>query len=880
MGQHIILCHDNADFDAVASVLAAAKLYPDAVPLLPQRINRNVQRFLALYAGGLPFVRYDDYAKNRRIAQVTLVDTNRPPERIRGIKPDTPVHIIDHHPLTRELDANETFEGEIIGANTTLLVEKLQAAGTALTSLEATLLALGLYEDTGALTYRTTSPRDIRAAAWLLEQGASLDNIRRFLEPPLDERQQALFETLVTSMESRSIQGYPILVGTAVLDSYLSELSSVAHKLRDTLDPAALFLLIEMPKSLQLVCRSTDDAINVGEIARRFGGGGHERAAASTVRGMTRAQALQTLWGYIYDVIQPPVTVADLMSHGVQTVDTSAKLDAVIRRMRRIGHEGFPVVKQGQIVGLLTRRDADRAVEHGLGGLTVGEVMASGTVTLLPSDSVTLLEQKMVESGWGQIPVVDSTGKLIGIVTRTDLIKHWVKTHPARPQPEAPHLTPDDLRAVFGESAAHLIEVIAAHAQERGLSLYMVGGVVRDLLLRRRNLDLDFVVEGDAIQFAESLVARYGAEMSSYTPFGTAKWRLHDGTLNKAVGVAADLPDHVDFATARSEFYQYPTALPTVYSGSIKLDLARRDFTINTLAVQLSPGAGRILDFFGGIADLTAGRIRALHSLSFVDDPTRILRAVRFERRLGFTIDPRTAELIQTALPMLERITGERVRNELTLLLKEREPELSFLLMQQRGILAAIHPQFVIGEGVAQPFQRARAAAPFATLPPFEFTDLLWLLLLHETQDSGAVQARLMFHGRFDDALSAIAKLTAPTFVELCAALTAPSQIVPLLDELYAKSDLGVFAASLILDEPLARTTIQRYVEEWRHIRPVTTGKSLQALGLKPGPQFGDLLARLRLARIDGIITTDEQEDRLLKEWVRHDGVKSTDVSG
>src|SRR5262249_31707917 len=152
--------------------------------------------------------------------------------------------------------------------------------------------------------------------------------------------------------------------------------------------------------------------------------------------------------------------------------------------------------------------------------------------------------------------------------------------------------------------------------------------------------------------------------------------------------------DHIDFAMARSEFYEYPTALPTVSSGTIEQDLHRRDFTINTLAVQVSPTFGRVLDFYGGLSDLQAGLIRVLHDLSFEDDPTRILRAARFETRLGFQIEPHTAELIQTALPMLRRITGERVRNELLLLLREKQPERGLLALQSRGGLEAIHPAF------------------------------------------------------------------------------------------------------------------------------------------------------------------------------------------
>ncbi len=658
-----------------------------------------------------------------------------------------------------------------------------------------------------------------------------------------------------------------MLVGTAQLDRYLPEISAVAHKLRDTLDPAALFLLIEMPKSMQLVCRSTDDAINVGEIARHFGGGGHERAAASTVRGLTRTQALEVLWEQIYLTVQPAVRVADLMSQGVQTLDATATVDSVIRRMRRIGHEGFPVVSDGQIVGLLTRRDADRAAEHGLGALTVSEIMSSGAVTLQPSDSVTLLEQKMVESGWGQIPVVDSKGKLIGIVTRTDLIKHWARTHPTSAVPEAQQITTEQIGGVLGAPVARLIEQIAAYAQERGVNLYMVGGVVRDLLLRRRNLDLDFVVEGDAIHFAQGLIERLGGRMTSFRPFGTAKWRLHEGDLKtEALGDPLELPDHIDFATARSEFYEYPTALPTVYTGSIKLDLGRRDFTVNTLAVQLSPVSGRVLDFYGGITDLSAGRIRALHTLSFVDDPTRVLRAVRFERRLGFTIEPRTAELIQTALPMLRRITGERIRNELTLLLKERDPELSFLLLQQRGILEAIHTAFRVTDAIVPRMTQARAAEPLATLKPIERTDLLWIMLLVDVPHLPDLLDRLLFSGALVDSLLETVKLIQHPVTD-----TKPSRVVARLD---GHSELALFAAWIIATDPLARSAIQMYVETWRHVRPQTDGHTLHRLGVPPGPRYGIILARLRAARLDGVITTDEQEAHLLKELIHDDGTE------
>ena len=562
-------------------------------------------------------------------------------------------------------------------------------------------------------------------------------------------------------------------------------------------------------------------------------------------------------------------TVADLMSYGVQTLDPDVKIGSVARRLRLIGHEGYPVVENGRVVGLLTRRDADRALEHDLGHLTVRDVMVAGAVTLLPEDPVSLLERHMVESGWGQIPVVDGDGKLIGIVTRTDLIKHWAQVHPSADIRVSETVNAAQIAAILGQPVADLIERVAQQAREQQINLYLVGGLVRDLILKRSNADVDFVIEGDAIRFVEDLQARYGGHMHSHRPFGTATWYVDGTTTWHMDGKAVGLPAHIDFASARNEFYEHPTALPTVYSGSIKLDLQRRDFTINTLAMQLSPAStsGRILDFYGGLADLRAELIRVLHSLSFVDDPTRILRAVRFERRLGFQIEPRTAQLIETAMPMLRRITGERVSNELTLLLGETDSAGSFLLLQARGILKAIHPAFVVPDDLPARFERARTQ-PWSNEPP-NLINLYWCVMLANIplSELGDLCARLMFAKGFADQILETAQL-----IQNLAGLTdpaaTPSQIVARLDGI---SNLALQAVWLTDDNAfsITRERIWRYANEWRKIRPVTDGHSLRARGLKPGPCYARILTRLRAAHLDGAITTDSQESRLLDALIR-----------
>jgi tRNA nucleotidyltransferase (CCA-adding enzyme) len=865
----IILTHTNADFDAVAALLAAYKLNSDSVPVLPDALNHNVEDFFMLYRDGLPFVQRSDF-RGDTVERVILVDTQRIPQGVRGITPKTPVHIIDHHTTPGRLKPNYSIDCVPLGATTTLLVEQLAHRGVAINSLEATLMTLGIYEDTGTLTYSATTPRDVRAAAWLLEHGAALDTVRRFLFPPLNDDQRALLEMLLKAGEARVIQGYPITVAAATIDHYVVEISSVAHRLRDMLDMAALFVAVQMPDSLQMVCRATGEILDVGEIARFFGGGGHERAAAATVRDRTLSDTVSSLWQQIEKRVRPVTRVADLMSYGVQTLDADKSVGEVIQQMRRIGHEGYPVVERGHVVGLLTRRDADRAVEHGLDSLKVREIMTSGEVTLRPDDSVSALEQVMVESGWGQIPVVDDRGTAIGVVTRTDLIKHWAHVHPAAAARQT--LMPlEQIRRALGEAVLKLIEMAARHAQAMNLSLYLVGGVVRDLLLERRNLDIDFVVESDASRLAESLCSQYGGRVSPPSPFGTVKWVL-DESVAAAMDVDfAALPAHIDFATSRNEFYEHPTALPTVYNSSIKLDLQRRDFTINSLAVQLSPASmmGRILDFNGGLNDLKNKLIRVLHSLSFVDDPTRVLRAVRFEQRLAFTIEPHTAELIDTALPMLRRIKGERLRNELTLLLREAEPEKALLNLQARGVLAAIHPAFVIDERVHK-LAEARTLKPRWELPALDVAELNWHLLavIVAYDELPAWCQRLMFGRTATGSLMDAAEVVRNLAV-LRDPQARPSQIARLLDH---RPPLALWAAWIMLDDALAQERLQQYMLTWKDVRISTTGHDLIALGEEPGPRFKIILDRLREARLDGEIATDEQERRMLRVLVTNGG--------
>lgn len=872
----LILTHENADFDAVASLLAAHKLYPDAKPLLPRRINRNVEQFFALYWEAFPFIRPSEWTR-RKIANVILVDTHAL-NTVRGIVKEPNVHVIDHHP-GHPPRPGWTYQVEPIGAATTLLVEQLQTQGILLAPEEATLLLLGIYEDTGSLTYDTTTSRDVRAAAWLLEQGALLPVVRRFLTMPLSESQSALYNQLITAVLWQEIHGQSIALTTAVApDDFKEELSVIAQRLRETLNPTGLFVLVQIRDDVQLIGRSIDDKVDVSVVARALGGGGHSRAAAALIVDRPLTAVCQELIHLLPQAVQPIARVAELMSHGVQTVKPTTKVYEAARLMQILGYEGYPVYDPDtqQILGLLTRRAIDRAMSHNLDDLPISRVMKSGNVTVRPSDSVDHLQYLMISEGWGQIPVIaDDHGDSspIGIVTRTDLLNHLFQPAPRPAEPEMHQLLTERLPTAVWQ----LVTRISQTAADLNLPLYFVGGIVRDLLLGQSPTDLDMVVEGDGIRLAQQLQQQYGGEIHPHARFGTAKWMLETAVWPDKTG--DQLPTSIDFVTARTEFYKEPSALPEVMHGSIKLDLHRRDFTINTLAIRLDgPFLGQLLDFYGGQHDLENGLIRVLHSLSFVDDPTRILRAVRLEQRLGFQLESRTAELIGNALPLLDRVSGARLRHEIELAFRESNPILVMARLAQLNILPHLHPGLRWTDEMASAFTRLRPLLrdpnwqdAHADESPAFLYFALWLTPLPADVQS-ATMKRLRVRKTTRDDIESGSRLLAT--LQAIPKEATPSHIEKALRPYHLRM---LLVARAWLTDSRIIAILEQYVKSWRHIKTAVTGADLRAAGLKPSPQFTILLDQLRAARLDGQVTSEAQEQALLARLLAEQAQKGTD---
>ena len=387
-------------------------------------------------------------------------------------------------------------------------------------------------------------------------------------------------------------------------------------------------------------------------------------------------------------------------------------------------------------------------------------------------------------------------------------------------------------------------------AQKGGQGLYLVGGIVRDLLLERGNLDLDLVVEGDAIALARALADSKQGEITVHPSFGTAKVRRDKWS--------------VDIATARSETYARPGALPAVKPDSIGNDLFRRDFTINAMAVELNKDSyGKLLDLYGGRDDLEHKLVRVLHEKSFIDDATRLWRGLRYEQRLGFHLEPDTLKLVKRDIPMVDTISGDRIRHELELVLREESPERALYRADELGVLARLHPSLKGDSWLAEKFTGARRLSALASPSVVLYLALLAYRLSGEEAESLITYLKLSRNTAraLRDTLAVKAKMES-----LAVSGLAPSRVHFLL---HGYASMALTANLLAVDVPTAAKHMGLFIEVLCHVKPALSGEDLKRLGVITGPRIKEILDRLRNARLDGKVRSKQEEEEMVRGLIK-----------
>src|SRR5574341_576436 len=864
----IITSHTNADFDALASMVAAKKLYPGAKLVFPGSQEKSMRDFFlesAFYAVELDRLRNIDVDL---IDRLIIVD-NRNPARLGklsgALKRPISVHIYDHHPPA-EGDIRGEFEIlQEVGATTTIMVELLQEKGIPVTPLEATILSLGIYEETGSLTFVSTTERDARAVAYLLSQGAQLNIVSDFISRELTPEQITVLNSLTEAAVSYDINGVRVVISAIAAPRFIPDLANLAHRMRDMESLDVLFLVAQMGDKTHIIARCRIPQVNAGQVLEELGGGGHATAASATVKDMTYLQARDRLIDILKRHIKPGKLASEIMTSPVKTISSGSTIAEAGEDMTRFSVNVLPVLSNGSFQGIITREIVQKALFHGLGGQRVGEFMTTGGPVASPDMPMSRVERIMIEEHQRFMPVLDWAGAISGAITRTDLLRslHEARLDEIPETDEFGFRSSRNIKGLINERLPHdvgeALRTVGEVADEAGFPVYLVGGIVRDLFLRVTNLDIDIVVEGDGITFAGMLVKKLGGRMKTHQKFGTAVVMLPDGLK-------------LDIATARLEYYESPAALPTVELSSIKKDLYRRDFTINTLAVRLNRKRyGELIDFFGGLRDIKDRTIRVLHSLSFVEDPTRVLRAIRFEQRFDFHLSKHTQNLIKTAVNMklFHKLTGERIYAELLLLFSEAEPLKALRRMKDLDLMKFIHPGLKTSAEAERLFVSIGEALTWFRLLYLELKVEKWFVyflgLLDRLKDPAAEEAlvRLAVPARIRERVQQTrTRYRDVLYVFYKDADLPPSRVYDLLKPLDIETILLMMAKA---KREIAKKYISLYLTHLRDQKITLTGDDLKALGIPPGPRYRKLLEEVLDAKLDGLVKNRGEELEFVK---------------
>lgn len=871
----VITTHINADFDAMGSMIAAKKLYPEAMLVFPGSQERTLREYFiksTIYIYGFKRLRDIDIDQ---VTKLILVDT-RQSSRIGKFvdilnKPGMEVHVYDHHP-----DAGDDVRADLsvvksVGSTVTLFTMLFQERGIEVSPEEATIMSLGVFEDTGSFTFSSTTPEDFEAAAFLLRSGANLNVVSDMVTQELTAEQIALLNELILSAKKYNFNGVDVCLTTVSIDRYVGDFAVLVHKLRDIENLDVVFALARMDDRVYLVARSRIPEINVAAVASVFGGGGHATAASASIKDLTLAQAETKLVEALRMHILPYPAAENLMTSPAIHTEPEVEIGEAQLTMVRYNINAMPVLDKGALVGLITRQVLEKALFHGLTQQTVAEFMNTDVASVGPEAGLVEIQTYLVERHQRILPVV-SEGKVLGVITRRDLLDFMLSDHTDEGMvPDEETLTHwskrKNIYSVLAEqmpkSMITMLKEFGLLARSLGYRAYAVGGFVRDILLRRANFDLDIVVEGNAIEFARAFSEKHKVKVKLHRKFSTAMLVFPEGQT-------------VDVASARFEYYQHPAALPIVEFSSLKMDLYRRDFTINTLALALNPDEfGQLIDFFSAQRDVKDKIIRVLHNLSFIEDPTRILRAIRFEQRFGFRIGKQTASLIRNAVRMglIQKLGGRRLFHEITLILEEDDPVPALRRMAEFAVMPALSAEINFDKKMEELFARLREVISWYRLSfldePLERWHVYLLGLfsnLSPPETANACERLLLTLNQRDRLLWTLAntdRLLKSFFPDLRE--RKPSEVYRALLPFRPEELLFLMGKA---QHEATRKAVSHFFHRYRNTQTELKGKDLKAMGIPPGPIYKRILDQLLDARINKQVQTRREEiDFLATTW-------------
>lgn len=823
----IITSHVHLDLDGFASMILAKKLYPNATIVLSGDVGENLKELINFYKEELDIYKASEIKIND-ISKIIMVDTSNFSRlgKFSGLN-NIETIIYDHH-LKNEF-----------GANSTLLLEMIFEKNINLSTLEATIALMGIYEDTGNFSFKNTTYFDMNAGAKLLKLGANLEIVIKYVSKSLSQRDLDFMLLLMKEGEILEINHQKIFISFYENEKFYNGIDVLINKIMELEGSNACFIIHGDGHRNSVIGRSTTKKIPVNKILEQFSHGGHTFASSASVKDQTPFQIKTIIVDALEKNIEKGKIAKDIMKSPVKTVEPQSKLKDILKLMSKFGYSGLPIVEEGKLTGIISRRDVEKTVSHGFGNAPARAYMTKKIIFGNPTDSLDDIKKLMVENEISRIPIVDKN-KLLGIITRSDLLEglYNEKFHKNEFLNKNQEKFYSEYIKNLPEIYEDILKKIETVSKERNENCYLVGGIVRDLLLNVQNLDLDIVVEGDAISFGEALSKKLSVKkIVKHEIFKTCILIL-ENNLN------------IDIASSRIEYYEFPTSLPTVDVGNIKEDLYRRDFTINAMAIKLSHGEfGKLLDYYGGYKDLKEKKIKILHNLSFVEDPTRIIRAIRFAVRYNFDFEEETYNFMCEAIEggFLNNLSWQRFKNELIIMLKEKSFIKALDYLNDLKILQKINNNIKIDEKVKKHLTDTQKFSDFLEKQGIE-TWLLYLLIILENLDKSDLDfifKRFTFNETFIKKYD-YGKQIRITIKEKLEISDKNSEIFMILEKIPLE-----IQGLLYVEYPNIRKKIEMFSGNFIKQNPKISGIELINIGLKPNKKFKTYLNDIFKLQLD-----------------------------
>lgn len=866
MTKYLIVPHSESDFDTIAASIGLSYILEPSLILIPDKKSKSVYEFIKKYFSKFEKITTKDIKEE--IFEIILVDNQyfyrtELPEEYKKL----PLQIYDHHPLSKECE-NGKKHIKPYGSTSTIITEIIKRKKIKIPKTVATLLLCGIYEDTGYLSFPTTMEKDLEMAAYLFKIGGDIETVSKYVKNSLEPAQIKLLQELIEKTKVLEVNKFQVGIVNHRLEKFIPDFSLVLNHLIQAMGIDAVFFILGLKDHSLVIGRSKTKKFSILNIIKKLNGSGHISAASAKVQAdiYTTTTKIKEL---ITDLEESPIIAEKIMFYPLITIGEGRTISDAQMLLTRYNINTLPVInKSGKITGLITRQIVDKTKYHKLENSKVTNFMIYDFKTINKNSNIEEIKEIIIGDNQKFLPVTDKKMHPVGGITRKELMRAVFNITNNSLNKKLNYYKKKNLTSLFEEiyekKQVLLFQSLSEIAEKNKNKIFLVGGPVRDLLLKEKSFDIDIVVEGNAVKVAKDFAKLNKFKVKIWDRFETAT-------------VYIDNNFHFDFTTARIEYYEKGGMLPIVKKSSILQDLYRRDFTINSMAISLNKNSfGCLIDPFSGYNDLKTKTIRIINTISFIEDPARIFRAVRFAGRLNFHFGKGTEQNLKSSLKkdILQNIKNYRLYHEFNKIMIEDKVYEIFILIKKYKILKYLINDFTFTEELISSIKNQQSVIEWHKLlytgDKIKKAEIFWYTLesfLNKKQIEN-LHKTILFPKDKEEVIRSLQK-EKKSICKKISQVKTPGEMTLLLNKIKLETVLIILS---IIKNDTTRKLIVNYIIKNRYIFTEINGNDLRELGINPGPQFRKILDDVLVTKIDKGFRNKTEEILYIKKKYQYSG--------